>query len=306
MHSYLRAIGFSDEHISEHEMGIMLDNVYRNYDNMVSVMGRDTTSTFLEVSRSCGKGFGLRVCGEKDAYGFHRINYFPYLYGRGITSEENVAIQVRASGDSYTGVLEDGRVGVSLIFALQNPGDYRRELRLGRLEEGRITTTLSALSLSGLVILPVKEDADSEDGRKEYYEKRIRTVAEAKAGSEKAMELLTLQDMDLYAMLQRRAQTEDILTIVESYFMPYGMESDQYKILGTICSVRTETNKLSREEVVILTVLCNGMQFDVCINKKDLGGESAPGRRFKGTVWLQGRVNFTTRNTARSGSPYPG
>ena len=110
MHSYLRAIGFSDEHISEHEMGIMLDNVYRNYDNMVSVMGRDTTSTFLEVSRSCGKGFGLRVCGEKDAYGFHRINYFPYLYGRGITSEENVAIQVRASGDSYTGVLEDGRV----------------------------------------------------------------------------------------------------------------------------------------------------------------------------------------------------
>ena len=292
MHSYLRAIGFSDEHITEHEMGIMLDNVYRNYDNMVSVMGRDTTSTFLEVSRSCGKGFGLRVCGEKDAYGFHRINY--------------VAIQVRASGDSYTGVLEDGRVGVSLIFALQNPGDYRRELRLGRLEEGRITTTLSALSLSGLVILPVKEDADSDDGKKEYYEKRIRTVAEAKAGSEKAMELLTLQDMDLYAMLQRRVQTEDILTIVESYFMPYGMESDQYKILGTICSVRTETNKLSREEVVILTVSCNGMQFDVCINKKDLGGEPAPGRRFKGTVWLQGRVNFTTRNTARSGSPYPG
>ena len=306
MHSYLRAIGFSDEHITEHEVGVLLDNVYRNYDNMVSVMGSDTTTTFMEVSRSCGTGFGLRVCGEKDAHGFHRINYFPYLTGKGITSEENVAIQVRASGDSYTGILEDGRVGMSLIFALQNPGDYRRELKLGMLEEGRITTTLSALSLSGLILLPVQEEEDPDNKKKDYYEKRVRTVAEAKAGSEKAMETLTLQDMDLYAMLQRRVQQEDILSIVESYFMPYGMESDQYRMLGTIQKVRTERNKLSKEEIVILTVQCNGMQFDVCINRADLGGEPEVGRRFKGTVWLQGRVNFTVRNTARSGSTYPG
>ena len=284
MHSYLRAIGFSDEHITEHEVGVLLDNVYRNYDNMVSVMGSDTTTTFMEVSRSCGTGFGLRVCGEKDAHGFHRINYFPYLTGKGITSEENVAIQVRASGDSYTGILEDGRVGMSLIFALQNPGDYRRELRLG----------------SGLILLPVQEEEDPDNKKKDYYEKRVRTVAEAKAGSEKAMETLTLQDMDLYAMLQRRVQQEDILSSVESYFMPYGMESDQYRMLGTIQKVRTERNKLSKEEIVILTVLCNGMQFDVCINRADLGGEPEVGRRFKGTVWLQGRVNFTVRNTARS------
>ncbi len=306
MHSYLRAIGFSDEYLTEYELGVLLDSVYRNYDNLVSVIGRDTTTSFLEISRSCGAGFGLRVCGEKDSHGFHRINYFPYLTGRGITSEENVAIQVRASGDSYTGVLEDGRVGMSLIFALQNPGDYRRELKLGRLEEGRITTTLSALSLSGLVLLPVLEEEDPDNKKKEYYDKRVRTVAEAKSGSEKAMELLTLQDMDLYAMLQRRVLQEDILSIVDSYFMPYGMESDQYRILGRIQKVRTEINKISREEIVILTVLCNGMQFDVCINRADLGGEPEVGRRFKGTVWLQGRVNFTVRSTAKSGSPYPG
>ena len=306
MHSYLRAIGFSDEHITEHEVGVLLDNVYRNYDNMVSVIGKDTATSFLEVSRSCGSGFGIRVCGEKDAHGFHRVNYFPYLTGSGVTSEENVAIQMRASGDSYAGILEDGRVGTALIFALQNPGDYRREMTLGRLEEGRITTTLSALSLSGLILLPMQEEEDSEKRKNSYYEKRVRTVAEAKAGSEKAMELLTLQDMDLYAMLQRRAQQEDILTIVESYFMPYGMESDQYRILGTIRNVREEGNKLTGEEIVILTVLCNGMMFDVCINRADLGGEPAVGRRFKGTVWLQGRVNFTVRNTARTGSPYPG
>jgi len=306
MHSYLRAIGFSDELMTEHEMGSILDGVYRNYDNLVSVIGRDTTTSFLEVSRSCGTGFGLRVCGEKDAYGFHRTDYFPYLTGSGITSDENVAIQVRASGDSYIGILEDGRVGMSLIFALQNPGDYRRELKLGRLEEGRVTTTLSALSVSGLILLPVKEEEDPDEERKDYYEKRVRTVADAKSGSESAMEKLTLQDMELYTMLQRRVQQEDILSIVESYFMPYGMESDQYRILGTIRKVRTEKNKISKEEIVIMTILCNGMQFDVCINRADLGGEPEAGRRFKGIIWLQGRVNFTVRSTARSGSTYPG
>ena len=153
---------------------------------------------------------------------------------------------------------------------------------------------------SQLILLPIQEEEDPENKKKDYYEKRVRTVAEAKAGSEKAMETLTLQDMDLYAMLQRRVQQEDILSIVESYFMPYGMESDQYRMLGTIQNVRTERNKLSKEEIVILTVLCNGMQFDVCINRADLGGEPEVGRRFKGTVWLQGRVNFTVRNTARS------
>ena len=302
MHAYLRAIGFSDEQITEHEMEVLLDTVYRNYDNMVSVIGRDTSTSFLEVSRSLGPGFGLRVCGEKDAHGFHRINYFPYLTGSGITSEENVAIQMRATGDSYAGVLEDGRVGTAIIFALQNPGDYRRELKLGRLGEGRITTTLSALSLSGLVLLPLQDAGEPEDQKIAYYENRTRTVAEAKAGSERAMELLTLQDMDLYAMLQRRALQEDILTIVESYFMPFGMESDQYRILGTIRNVRWESNRITGDDIAILTVQCNGMLFDVCINREDLGGEPAEGRRFKGTIWLQGRVNFAAMRTAEKES----
>ncbi len=304
MHSFLRAVGFSDGNITEHEMEQILDDVYRDYDSMVSVIGSTSGTSYLEVSRLLGSGFGIRVCGQKDAYGFHRLHYFPYLTGSGITSEENVSISQCTDGDSYAGVLEDGRVGTSLIFALQNPGDYQRELRLGRLEEGRVTTTLSALSRSGLILLPLKEDADPdpEDPRLAYYEARTRTVAEAKAGSEEAMELLTVQDMDLYAMLTRRSEQEDILSIVETYFMPYGMESDQYRILGTILDVRRDINRLTREEVVILNIRCNGMQFDVCINQKDLGGEPEAGRRFKGTIWLQGRVNFTVKDYAKQGS----
>ena len=37
--------------------------------------------------------------------------------------------------------------------------------------------------------------------------------------------------------------------IVDSYFMPYGIESDQYAILGEILDCRLEQNNLTGENV---------------------------------------------------------
>ena len=36
----------------------------------------------------------------------------------------------------------------------------------------------------------------------------------------------------------------------------------------------------------------NELVFDLCINEKDLYGEPAVGRRFKGIIWLQGYINY--------------
>ena len=41
-----------------------------------------------------------------------------------------------------------------------------------------------------------------------------------------------------------------------------------------------------------MTLDCNGLEFDVCINENDLLGEPQVGRRFKGVIWLQGYINF--------------
>ena len=51
-------------------------------------------------------------------------------------------------------------------------------------------------------------------------------------------------------------------------------------------------NTMTDEKIYHLTIECNDIQFDVCINQKDLLGEPAKGRRFKGVVWLQGEVYF--------------
>ena len=121
---------------------------------------------------------------------------------------------------------------------------------------------------------------------------RNQMLAAARQGDQEAIESLTLEDIDLYTSISRRAKTEDVLTIVESYFMPYGISCDQYAVLGNILSVDTMTNFSTGEEIYRMSLECNDLVFDVCINKKDLYGEPAAGRRFRGNIWLQGIVDF--------------
>ncbi|WP_343019737.1 DUF3881 family protein, partial [Blautia obeum] len=51
-------------------------------------------------------------------------------------------------------------------------------------------------------------------------------------------------------------------------------------------------NNITDEELVQMTVECNNIRFDICINRADLLGDPAVGRRFKGTIWLQGQLHF--------------
>ena len=93
-------------------------------------------------------------------------------------------------------------------------------------------------------------------------------------------------------MISQRIVTDDIFSIVDSYFMPYGIECDQYSIMGEILDFMTFKNIITGEEICQLTLDCNVMQFDVCINKNDLLGEPKIGRRFKGIIWLQGQLHY--------------
>ena len=58
-----------------------------------------------------------------------------------------------------------------------------------------------------------------------------------------------------------------IFSLVDTYFMPYGVECDQYSVLGEITELRLATNDVTGEKVYILTILCNEFAFDVCINE---------------------------------------
>ena len=51
-------------------------------------------------------------------------------------------------------------------------------------------------------------------------------------------------------------------------------------------------NSLTKEWIYVLTLESHDLVFEVCINKDDLLGEPAVGRRFKGVVWMQGEVIY--------------
>ena len=94
-------------------------------------------------------------------------------------------------------------------------------------------------------------------------------------------------------MVSRRILNEDIFSIVETYFMPYGIECDMYSVLGDILNYEVVENSYTKEKIVIMTINCNDLIFDVCINEEDLMGEPKVGRRFKGNIWLQGKIAFS-------------
>jgi len=152
--------------------------------------------------------------------------------------------------------------------------------------------TLSGLAREGKILLPVEKDKEAVKIERELTKNRNHLIAAARNGDEEAMESLTMEDMDTYSMISQRIVTDDIFTIVDSYFMPYGMVCDQYSVMGEILDYMPFKNIITGEEIYQLTLDCNDMQFDVCINKEDLLGEPQIGRRFKGVIWLQGELHF--------------
>ena len=146
--------------------------------------------------------------------------------------------------------------------------------------------------MEGKILLPIKKSEKQIADTKKNSQNRNHLIAAAREGDEDAIENLTLEDIDTYSMISRRIVNEDILSIVDTYFMPYGIESDQYAILGEILTTSLIKNSRTEEDIYVLTINCNDLIFDLCINKKDLMGEPAPGRRFKGNIWMQGHINF--------------
>lgn len=106
------------------------------------------------------------------------------------------------------------------------------------------------------------------------------------------METLTIEDIDMYSQISRRAMKEDLYSIVDSCFMPCGIECDQYSVIGEITHIEEKKNSFTGEMVYDLTLDCNDMLFHVGIGAEDLMGEPKVGRRFKGQIWMQGAAKF--------------
>lgn len=291
MHKYMRAIGFSKMKDRKELQSLLTDVVVEGTERAYTSNGEDTL--LASFSREFAPNIGITVCGEFDAEDkFVYEYYFPFLKGSNVTTQEDVSVERHAAVQSYAGVCDDVRIGVSLIFYLQNMIPYVKAKNSDMLPIRGTTLTLSALSLSGTIMMPLKKTERDLIKNQQTLDNRSQLLHAARNGDEEAIESLTLDDMDTYTAISRRIHKEDVFTLVDTYFMPYGIECDQYSILGEIEEYYFTKNTLTNEEICVMILNCNDLQFDVCINKEDLYGEPAVGRRFKGTIWMQGHINF--------------
>lgn len=288
MHKFLEAIGFSE--LKKKDLEIIIQDII-DHPQIMRVTKDSDGNEFAELSKEFAPNIGIVVRGnytEDDS--FQTEYYYPYFLGTEITTQEEIEIQKHAEKESYAGVCDDVHLGVTLIFYLQNLADYLSEANRSSHPLRLQGAVLSGLSVEGKILMPVQEREDLKQRRDYSRPDRSQLIARAKDGDESAIESLTLEDMDAYHILSRRILHEDVLSIVSTYFMPYGIESDQYSVLGTILDFTLETNKITGESIYCMKLSCNDIIFDVCIPKKKLLGEPEIGRRFKGNIWMQGSI----------------
>lgn len=291
MHNYLRAIGFGKLTDRKELQRLLTDIVVNGTDRAYTANGE--TTLLAEFGRDFAEGMGIAVCGEFDEDNrFTYDYYYPYLRGNIISSQEDVTVERHAAQESYAGVCDDIKVGVSLIFYLQNMIPYVKAQNSGILPVRGTTLTLTALSVKGSIMMPIMKTEKDLIRNKKTFQNRSQLINAARNGDEDAIESLTLDDMDTYTTISRRIQKEDVFSLVDTYFMPYGVECDHYSILAEIVECSLVKNNLTEEEIYLMTLNCNDLIFEMCINREDLYGEPAAGRRFKGIIWMQGYINF--------------
>ena len=110
------------------------------------------------------------------------------------------------------------------------------------------------------------------------------------------MNILDEEADEASRQLQERLKSEDILSVLEGFFVPVGDQDDIYSVLGNIEHVELLTNRDTNEEIYHMEISCMTVPIEVYISKKDLVGLPTPGMRFKGTCWLHGEIDFNYEN----------
>lgn len=302
MHTYLESVGFQRIG-SNREMERITRDTVLHFDHK-TLFRNGHNRICGEFSKEYGRDMGITVVGEFDDAGdFHPEYSFPYFSGATISMHQEVDFEKRAGSESYEGCCEDPRLGATVIFYLINAGQYRRITDTGANEmqdpdetlftqTGELPVKLSALAKSGTILLPVYKTEEDQREYQKHQDSHLKLISAARNGDEAAIESLTAEDMNDYQVITKRLEDEDVLSIVDTSFLPYGMECDQYSVIGNIISCERVKNLYTGESVWQMQLEVCDVYLDVCVNAKRLRGVPRKGMRFRGDVWLQGIVYF--------------
>lgn len=286
MHEYLRAVGFSEAHTRKQLKELVewvLDKPER-----VSITSKSGGSNVAEASREVGGRAGVTVIGEVDEYGnIIPEYYFPYISSTRISSESVTSCTHESAREGYIGMCEDYRVGLALIFHVTNVVDVVRGMEDLDLKFTRVC--FSALAKDATVILPLDQPERVPD-RARNREEDAQLLENAAKGDIGAIAHVADEEIRRYKYIMEHLRDTDVFTMVESFFMPHGLESDQYYLMGTIQSANLVSNKMTGERFWRMLVESNGIPITVAVNEKDIQGVPQAHCRLKCHVWLTGAL----------------
>lgn len=292
MHSFLRTVGFYTVQNPTREKKLL-----RKIIKEAVAEGRVkyTPTGIATIMAPFGDDFGVCVKGTFNGIDKFKMEYyFPYLLNDAAVNVEDISIERHADKDSYAVVCDEVKAGVTLIFYLQNIVDYyafKKNQRYVRHLYGR-SVCLSGLSNNGTILLPLDKSDKQIKKSKKDTSARNNLIFAARNGDEEAIESLTIEDLDIYSQISRRITREDLYSIVDTTFMPYGVECDQYSVIGEILELKSNVNPYTNETVYTMVLDCNDVILKIAVNRTDLMGIPEIGRRFKGNLWISAHVNF--------------
>ena len=291
MHKFLRAAGFGDL-LTETDVHEFLKNEVIKPENLRTIVENGEGSRESEYVLSAADDLGLCAVVLSLPDGTQEIEYYyPYFRSGQYSSEEPCCLERHTGQETYAGLIDEYKLGISLIFYVQFSLAYKRYLRLQPPADFK-GTTLTAFANEGVVLLPISRAAESEASfaMRKNEEERLREAA--MQGDQDAIETLTASDIKSYNEAADRIKSEDLYSVVEQSLMPSGIECDQYSVIGEIMNVEEATNRFTGEELWQLGLTCNEVSFKLCMRKKDLLGEPLCGRRVKARIWLLGDVDL--------------
>lgn len=288
MHKFLRAAGFSE--IKEAEVYRFIWQQVVKPENVTAKLDIDKETVLFEYRLAVNSNIGICAAIACIADEYRELRYYyPYYSNRETSSDSDCIVEGHTNGDTFSGILDEEKIGLSLIFFLTNPIQYRQNPDIEKQKEYK-GARLSAFADEGIVILPVQKPQKIITDRA-VGEEREKLIEAAMDGDTYAIETLTASDMDMYQQISERMENEDLYSVVDQSFMPCGVECDQYSIIGEILEVEESANSLTDEKLWLLKLTCNDVEFRLCIRQADLTGEPMRGRRIKCRLWMQGSVN---------------
>ena len=170
LHKFLRAIGFSQFDTRKKVQSLVRACVLDSTNKTFTENGEDTM--LAEYCKDFSSHFGIAVCGElsEDNHKFSYDYYYPYLRADKVSSYEDINIERHASKESYAGVCDDIRIGISLIFYIQNMIEYVRIKNSDKLPVRGTSLCLSALSVDGMIMMPISKSEKQKENIPQFSE----------------------------------------------------------------------------------------------------------------------------------------